>query len=97
MIKAVFLDYTGTMVREDDPYTKQLLKIFLTSSSLKDPVEALRVAGVAPSEAVMIGDSEISDVKCAQEVGIIPVLLDRKGTAKRTDIKVIHSLNEISF
>ena len=43
MIKAIFLDYTGTMVREDDPYTKQLLKIFITSSSLRDPKEALRV------------------------------------------------------
>lgn len=32
MTKAIFLDYTGTMVREDDPYTKQLLKIFLASS-----------------------------------------------------------------
>lgn len=216
MIKAIFLDYTGTMVREDDPYTKQLLKIFITSSSLQDPKEALRVvwgmikksewedyqetfikkdemverildicekeyqfcadrktvhdiwrdswihaplfddvkpfvqrcslpvyvvtnddlcyveqslrekelsvagiisaesvrackphkeileeavrvAAVDPSEAVMIGDSETSDVKCALESGIVPILLDRKGTSDRTDIQVVRSLEELSF
>ena len=36
-IKAVFLDYTGTMVREDEPYTLTLLKYFLTHSDLKEP------------------------------------------------------------
>ena len=214
MTKAVFLDYTGTMVREDDPYTMRLLKIFLSSSSLKDPKtalgtvwglikkiewecyqdsfikkdemvdrildicvkeyqlradldelhkiwrnswihaplfedvkpfvnrcalpvyvvtnddlcyveqsleekklqvagiisaeavrackphkeileEALRVSGAAPSEAVLIGDSEESDMKCALENGIVPILLDRKGTADRKDIRVIHSLEEL--
>ena len=36
-MKAVFLDYTGTMVREDDPYTKELVKYFITHSSLTSP------------------------------------------------------------
>ncbi len=213
MIKAIFLDYTGTMVREDDPYTMKLLKIFLGNSDLKVPDvalakvwglikkieyecyqdtfimkdemvdrildysvknfglkydleevhtvwrnswihaplfddvkpfferetrpvyvvtnddlayieesmtekglkpagiisaemvkackphreildEGLRIAGVAPDEAVLIGDSETSDVACAQMVGVTPVLLDRKGRSTRTDIMVIHSLDE---
>lgn len=216
MTKAIFLDYTGTMVREDDPYTMQLLKIFLSSSSLKEPKEALgvvwglikkiewecyqesfikkdemvdrilhicqkeyqlnanfneiheiwrnswlhaplfddvkpfverctlpvyvvtnddlcyveqslaekelhvagiisaetvrackphkeileealRTAKVTPAEAVLIGDSETSDVKCALENGITPILLDRKGTASRKDIRVIRSLDELNF
>lgn len=36
-IKAVLLDYTGTMVREDEPYTQQLLAYFLTHSDLREP------------------------------------------------------------
>lgn len=36
-MKAVFLDYTGTMVREDDPYTKELVKYFITHSNLTSP------------------------------------------------------------
>lgn len=216
MFKAVFLDYTGTMVREDDPYTRKLLKIFLTQSDLKDPTEglrlvwelikrsewehyletfirkdemvdeilsycvtnihlranlkevhdlwrkswiyaplfddvkpfiercslpvyivtnddlcyiqqslsdknltvagivsaemvrankphteileeALKIAGVDASEAVLIGDSETSDVPCAQKVGITPILLDRKKVVARSDIQIIHSLNALSF
>ena len=216
MIKAVFLDYTGTMVREDDPYTRELLRIFLTQSDLKDPTEglkyvwglikqsewehyqdtfigkdemvdeildccvknihlqadlekvheiwrnswiyaplfddvkpfigrcslpvyvvtnddlryieksfadkglkvagvvsaemvrankphteilekALQIAGVEASEAVLIGDSETSDVPCAKKLGITPILLDRKNVVERTDIQVIHSLNGLNF
>lgn len=42
-LKAVFLDYTGTMVREDEPYTMKLLQYFLTHSDLKEPAKALEV------------------------------------------------------
>ncbi|MDO4538702.1 MAG: HAD family hydrolase [Coriobacteriales bacterium] len=216
MIKAVFLDYTGTMVRDDDPYTKALVGTFLTQSDLTNPAdalgvvwglirswewehyqdtfagkdqmaddilaycvehyglradldkmhetwrkawiyaplyddvkpfvercsrpvyvvtnddlryielsladkslevagvisseqvrankphteiltEALRVAGVEAAEAVLIGDSETSDVACAQKVGIVPILLDRKGKAQRSDIQVARTLEELSF
>jgi len=41
--KAIFLDYTGTMVREDDPYTMQLLQYFLSHSDLNEPKKALSV------------------------------------------------------
>lgn len=213
-MKAIFLDYTGTMVREDEPYTMQLLQRFVANSDLKDPKKAfatvwgmikqiewehygdsfvqkdemvdmilqysaqhyglkdnlaqlheiwrnswiyaplfddvrpffkrmtlpvyvvtnddtvyvemsmkdkglspagiisaemvrackphkeileegLRVAGIKPEEAVLIGDSESSDVVCAQAAGVTPILLDRKGRSTRTDIRVIHSLEEI--
>lgn len=216
MIKAVFLDYTGTMVRQDDPYTKELIKIFMSESDFTEPQEALkvvwtlirkiefehyldtfigkdemvdlildyceehhgftgdrehvhevwrnswvyaplfddvrpfiescplpvcvvtnddicyieksledkelkvagvvsaemvrankphpeilqealRVSGVSPEEAVLIGDSEESDVPCAQEVGIKPILLDRKGTVTRDDIQVIRTLEGLAF
>lgn len=43
MIRAVFIDYTGTMVQEDEPYTRELLGYFITHSDLKDPREVLKV------------------------------------------------------
>lgn len=216
MLKAIFLDYTGTMVREDEPYTQELVKRFVTHSDIHDPMEiftkvwglvkkteaeyfgdnfvmkdemvdiileycvehfglndnldelhelwknswiyaplfddvkpffervdvpiyvvtnddlkyveqsmedkglkpagiisaqmcrackphkaileeGLKVAGVEPHEAVLIGDSETSDVVCAMAAGVTPVLLDRKGKSSRTDIKVIHSLAEFEI
>ena len=57
--------------------------------------EALREANVLPEEAVMIGDSEKSDVACAEAAGVQPVLLDRNGKSTRTDIPVIHLLTDI--
>lgn len=43
MTKAVFIDYTGTMVQEDEPYTRELLGYFIAHSNLKDPKEILRI------------------------------------------------------
>ncbi len=43
MIKAIFIDYTGTMVMEDEPYTRELVKYFITHSDLKDPKAVLGV------------------------------------------------------
>ena len=40
---------------------------------------------------------EASDVVCAQSVGVIPVLLDRKGKSKREDIQVIRSLADLEL
>ena len=56
--------------------------------------EALRMSGVKPEEAVMIGDSVTSDVECARTCGVTPVLLDRKCRIERSDIRVIRSLAE---
>ena len=43
MIKAVFLDYTGTLVPDDEPNTRALLRYFITHSDLNDPGEILKI------------------------------------------------------
>ena len=43
MTKVIFLDYTGTMVPDDEPNTRALLKYFIGHSELKDPGEILRI------------------------------------------------------
>ncbi|MBQ9606012.1 MAG: HAD family hydrolase [Lachnospiraceae bacterium] len=63
MIKAVFIDYTGTMVQEDEPYTRELLGYFLSHSDLKTPQEALKVVWgkVKEIEAASHGDAFIKN------------------------------------
>ena len=63
MIKAYFLDYTGTMVKEDEPYTRQLLEYFVTHSNIKDPKEVLKIVWemVKTLEAESYGDSFIKN------------------------------------
>ena len=34
MTKAIFLDYTGTMVKEDEPYTRELLACLISHSDI---------------------------------------------------------------
>ena len=60
-VKAIFIDYTGTMVREDEPYTKELVKYFILHSDLKDPKKVLEIvwSKVKELEAVSFGDSYI--------------------------------------
>ena len=41
-MKGIFIDYTGTMVREDGPYSKMLVEYFLRHSNFKDPAAATR-------------------------------------------------------
>ena len=41
MVKAIFIDYTGTMVQEDEPYTRELVRYFMDHSDFKDPKEVL--------------------------------------------------------
>ncbi len=59
MIKAIFMDYTGTMVQEDEPYTRELLQYFIIHSDLKDPKEILDVVWgkVKEIEAESFGDA----------------------------------------
>ena len=63
MIKAIFLDYTGTMVKEDEPYTRELLKYFLTHSNFKNPTEVLGVVWgkIKEYEAKSVGDNFIKN------------------------------------
>lgn len=80
MIKAVFMDYTGTMVKEDEPYTRELVGYFASHSDLKDPNEILKVVWtrIKIIEAKSFGDSFLlNDEKidlileyCAREHGL---------------------------
>ncbi len=59
MIKSIFIDYTGTMVKEDEPYTRELIAYFMAHSDLKSPGEILKVvwSKVKEIEAGSHGDS----------------------------------------
>ena len=59
MIKAIFMDYTGTMVQEDEPYTRELIKYFAGHSNVHDPAEILRIvwSKVKEYESEAFGDS----------------------------------------
>ncbi len=61
MTKAYFIDYTGTMVQEDEPYTRELLSYFVTHSDIRDPKEILKIVWgkVKEIEAESYGDSFI--------------------------------------
>lgn len=58
-MKAIFIDYTGTMVQEDEPYTRQLLAYFIAHSDLKDPAKILKIVWgkVKEIEALSFGDA----------------------------------------
>ncbi|MBM4402162.1 MAG: HAD-IA family hydrolase [Candidatus Cloacimonetes bacterium] len=58
-------------------------------------VIALEEAGIAPKEAIYVGDSLYSDVMGAENAGMIPVLLDRKGRHSDTKYQRIQSLLEL--
>ncbi|MCR5735784.1 MAG: HAD family hydrolase [Lachnospiraceae bacterium] len=59
MKKVIFIDYTGTMVKEDEPYTRELLAYFISHSDIKDPKEILRLVWgkVKEIEAESFGDA----------------------------------------
>ncbi len=57
--KAIFMDYTGTMVAEDEPYTRELIGYFIAHSDVKDPKEVLKIvwSKVKEQESECCGDS----------------------------------------
>ena len=57
--------------------------------------EALRRAGVAPHEALHVGDNYVLDVLGARATGITPVLLDRRGQAGPVDCLKVTTLAEL--
>ncbi len=79
-MKAIFLDYTGTIVQEDEPYTRELLSYFATHSDLKNPKDILRVVWgkVKELEAESFGASFIKNdekvdkilAHCAEHYGL---------------------------
>ena len=58
-IKAVFIDYTGTMVQEDEPNTRELMAYFMAHSDVKDPAKVLQIVWgkVKEIEAESYGDA----------------------------------------
>lgn len=56
---------------------------------------AADAGGVAPHQALMIGDSYQADVLGARAAGMAALLLDRAGVAGHVDVQVIHSLAEL--
>jgi len=63
MTKAIFIDYTGTMVQEDEPNTRELLAYFITHSDLKDPAQILQIVWgqIKELEAKSHGDAFIKN------------------------------------
>lgn len=59
--------------------------------------EAVDLAGVAPSEAVMVGDSLDIDIRGALAAGLRAVLLDREARHIDIDVARIGSLAELTF
>ena len=57
--------------------------------------EAVRRSGVAPHEALHVGDNYVLDVLGARAAGITPVLLDRRGHAGPVDCLKIATLAEL--
>ena len=55
---------------------------------------ALAIAGIAPAQALHVGDSVYADVNGARAVGLDAVLLDHSGQ-EHSDYPVIRALNEL--
>lgn len=78
---------TTTVSSSDHGYLKPHPSIFRA---------ALELAGVAPAEAVMVGDSYTHDVQGARAVGMDALLLCRRGASRPpADVTVIASLREL--
>lgn len=56
---------------------------------------ALQRHGIAPDEAIHVGDSPETDVEGALNAGVRPVLLDRDGTARHEGAVRIDGLHEL--
>jgi putative hydrolase of the HAD superfamily len=56
----------------------------------------LELAGVAPADAWLVGDTPEADVEGARAVGVRPVLLDRTGAGTVPGVAAIRSLEELA-
>ena len=56
---------------------------------------ALDRAGIAPHEAVYVGDSYLADVLGSRSAGLHPILIDRDGNTPPIDAPVVRSLTEV--
>jgi putative hydrolase of the HAD superfamily len=56
---------------------------------------ALEKAGVTAAEAVFVGDQYDQDIIGSRNVGMKPIMIDRKGIGKKRDCLVISSLSQV--
>lgn len=80
------------------PYLNFVLASGAAGAAKPDPHfyhMAARAGGVAPHQALMVGDSYHADVLGARAAGMHALLLDRAGTADPVDVQVIRSLAEL--
>jgi putative hydrolase of the HAD superfamily len=56
---------------------------------------ALERAGVEPERSVYVGDNPAFDIEAARAVGMVPVLIDRRGRHEDTDAIRITSLEDL--
>ena len=57
--------------------------------------EALKRAGVVPEQACHIGDEPATDIEGARNVGIAPILIDRKGLHNGDGITKVESFHDL--
>ncbi|MBR1751287.1 MAG: HAD family hydrolase [Ruminococcus sp.] len=90
MIKAIFMDYTGTMVKEDEPNTRELLKYFISHSDIKDPKEVLRIVWgkVKELEAASFGDNFIGNDERSDRI----LRFCTESCGLKGDLKLMHEL-----
>ena len=90
MLKAVFLDYTGTMVPDDEPNTRALLKYFITHSDLKDPKEILKIVWGKIKEL----ESSLKGKEFILNDDRIDIILDYcvKNCGLNGDLKLMHEM-----
>jgi putative hydrolase of the HAD superfamily len=80
------------------PYLSFVLASGAVGAAKPDPRfyrMAAHAGGVAPQQALMVGDSYHADVLGARAAGMDGLLLDRKGVAGAVDVPVIRSLAEL--
>lgn len=58
-------------------------------------LHALGRAGIAPHEAVYVGDSYLADVLGSRGAGLHPVLIDRDGVAPKLDAPIVRALTDL--
>ena len=81
MPKAIFIDYTGTMVKDDEPYTRELVAYFIAHSDINDPKQILKFVWgmIRQIEAESYGDAFLNNNQkiniildaCVKEHGLV--------------------------
>ena len=84
MIKALFVDYTGTIIKEDN---HNMVNAYKPHREIFE--KALEISGCRADKVIHIGDSVTSDGNGAFNTGITPILLDRRGAIKAGNTRYV--------